>query len=138
MDYVTGVTTNPNLMAKVGGEPLKILQDLLAVRDWPVFYQPGAVGEGALSEARAAWQLDTEQVVAKLPASPWAFPLAGELRRTGCRVSITAVYTVAQAVLAAAVGTVSVIICVDRARRLMAEGGQELTRAIARTVRGDK
>jgi len=132
MGYVAGVTTNPTLMARAGREPLSVLRDLLAVKDWPVFYQPGAISPaGALDEACAAFALAPNQVVVKLPATKWAFPVAVMLGSRGCRVSITAVYTPAQAVLAAAVGAESVIVYVDRARRLLTEGGADVTRSIS-------
>lgn len=122
--YVSGVTTNPTLLRAAGGEPLRQLATLLEVfRAGPVLYQLHALsGPAARREADAACALAPDRVVLKLPARGDLYTLAADLRRDGVRCAMTAVYSPAQAVLAAQVGAAWVIPYVDRARRLLTDG----------------
>ena len=119
--YVYGVTTNPTLLRRAG----------VSAREVPGLVQQ-AVAEGArelhlqvyhaydvpamLSEGRALAQLDAERVVVKIPATPQGYAAAAQLSRQGLRVTMTAVYTVRQALLAQAVGARYIAVYVGRMR----------------------
>ena len=116
--YVQGITTNPKLMAESGRRPLEQLEALLeAFPGGPVFFQPGSV-ERAEAELVEALRLGDGRVVAKLPAQSPMFSLGAELARAGVTVAYTAVYSPAQALVAASAGAAWVICYVDRAARL--------------------
>ena len=116
--YVQGMTTNPKLMAESGRRPLEQLEALLeAFPGGPVFFQPGSV-ERAETELVEALRLGDGRVVAKLPAQAQMFSLGAELARAGVTVAYTAVYSPAQALVAASSGAAWVICYVDRAARL--------------------
>jgi len=116
--YVQGMTTNPKLMAESGRRPLEQLKALLeAFPGGPVFFQPGSV-ERAETELVDALRLGDGRVVAKLPAQAQMFSLGTELARAGVTVAYTAVYSPAQALVAASAGAAWVICYVDRAARL--------------------
>ncbi len=116
--YVRGITTNPKLMAESGRKPLEQLRALLdAFPAGPVFFQPGSP-EGAAAELAEALRLGQERVVAKLPAQAPMFSLGTQLARDGVTVAYTAVYSGAQALVAASADAAWVIPYVDRAARL--------------------
>ena len=116
--YVHGITTNPKLMAESGRLPLEQLEALLdAFPAGPVFFQPGSP-EGAATELAEALKLGEQRVVAKLPAQAQMFALGTDLARDGVAVAYTAVYSPAQALVAASAEATWVIPYVDRAARL--------------------
>ena len=116
--YVHGITTNPKLMAESGRLPLEQLEALLdAFPAGPVFFQPGSP-EGAATELAEALKLGEQRVVAKLPAQAQMFALGTDLARDGVTVAYTAVYSPAQALVAASAEATWVIPYVDRAARL--------------------
>jgi transaldolase len=119
MGFVTGITTNPALMARETGAPLEHLQRLLdAFPHGPVCYQPTLSDAATMdAQARAATALDPERVIAKLPATLEAARLACALRDEGRRSAFTAVYSPAQALLAHESGCAWIIPYVDRAAR---------------------
>ncbi len=118
MAYVRGITTNPKLMAESGCRPPEQLEALLeAFPGGPVFFQPGSP-ERADKEMAEALRLGGGRVVAKLPAQARMFSLGIELAHAGVTVAYTAVYSPAQALVAASAGAAWVICYVDRAARL--------------------
>jgi transaldolase len=118
LGWVHGITTNPTLMAATGNEPDGQLRLLLeAFRTGPVFVQP-STPERAEPEARRALESGGARVVAKLPAQLAMFSLGARLAAEGHQVAFTAVYSPAQAIVAAAAGASWVIPYVDRAARL--------------------
>ena len=116
--YVRGITTNPKLMAESGRPPLEQLEALLeAFPAGQVFFQPGCP-ERATTELAEALRLGGQRVVAKLPAQAQMFSLGTDLARDGVTVAYTAVYSPAQALVAASAEATWVIPYVDRAARL--------------------
>lgn len=134
--FIQGVTTNPSLMRPHADDPLAHLADLLRLfGDGPVFYQPTSVDpEEAEREARAALEIASERVVAKLPARLDYVRLAARLSGEGTSCALTAVFSPAQALLAHQSGCRYVIPYVDRAAR-DGSGGHDLVRRLA-TVLG--
>lgn len=124
--WVTGITTNPSLMAATGREWHDQLPLLLAAfESGPVFVQPPDAAD-AETAVRRALSLAPSRVVAKLPAQARLFDLGARLAGEGISVAFTAVYTAAQAVVAACAGAEWVIPYVDRAERLR-PGGDVVT-----------
>jgi transaldolase len=119
LGFVSGITTNPALMARETKEPLAHLARLLeAFPDGPVCYQPTLSTPEVMGEqARAAAALAPDRVVAKLPATLEAISLAAALHDEGIDSALTAVYSPAQALLAHEAGCLWVIPYVDRAAR---------------------
>ena len=122
LGFVAGVTTNPSLMAKVGGEPLAVLAEVLAAFPGPVFYQPApSEVDAAEEQARRAFACSPGQVTIKLPARGDFARLAARLTAAEVPCALTAVYSPAQALVARAAGCRWVIPYFDRARRLVPE-----------------
>lgn len=124
LGVAAGVTTNPTLMARSGQSAERQLELLLdAFLEGPVFFQ---VEHQTIDLARKqALRVDGQapgRVVIKLPATLDYFGLAAELHEREVRVAMTAVYTPAQAILAAQVRAEWIITYVDRAQRLHPQG----------------
>lgn len=133
LGFVTGITTNPTLAAAAGlGGPAERVATLLrALPQGPVYHQvEEETDDGAAAEIAAVRATAPERIVFKLPATPWHYRLAARLTAQGVAVSMTAVYTPSQVLLAAAVGAESVICYVDRAARLR-QGGERLVAELA-------
>ena len=130
LGWVHGLTTNPILLAKSDRSPVETLQELAQVLNGPVFYQLLAQDLTNLqAEAAVARQILGRRLVLKIPATPYGFQAAAQLSRLfAC--ALTAVYSPAQAVVAAAAGAQYVIPYVNRATRLMGDG-IKLVREIA-------
>ena len=132
LGFVSGITTNPTLMARETTQPLAHLSLLLtAFPRGPLCYQPTSSSFSELiDEARAAASTAPERIVIKLPATLDAIRVAPILVGDGLRCALTAVYSPAQALLAHEVGCVWVIPYVDRAARLSG-GGQRIVEPLA-------
>ena len=124
LGIAAGITTNPTLMAKSGEPPEQQLRLLLkAFPEGPIFFQVEARDvDAARDQARRAHDQASGRVVIKLPATLALFGLAAELRSQQIRTAMTAVYTPAQAILAAQVQAEWIITYVDRAARLHPQG----------------
>jgi transaldolase len=126
---LAGITTNPALLRKEGGDPLEQLCAILATTPVPVFFQPTEADTTAareqLAEARA---LDPDRVRAKLPLADVYLPLLREACDDGAPFAVTAVYSPVQALVASEFGAGWIIPYVDRARRLLDDGDTLVSR----------
>jgi transaldolase len=118
--FVYGVTTNPTLLRRAGLRAAAV-PDLARL----------ALGQGAgelhlqvyasdtagmLEDAAFLHALDPARVVVKIPATAPGYAAAGRLTRQGVRVTLTAVYTVRQAILAGGAGAAYIAVYVGRMR----------------------
>jgi transaldolase len=134
MNYVSGITTNPTLMARASATPDVQIPRLLEAFPGLVFHQPISLDpKKVMPEVMRLYERSGGRLVAKLPATPVMYPLIGWLRDEDVRVAVTGVYSPAQAVVAAAAGAEWVIPYVNRAKRLM-DGGEHLITEIATTL----
>lgn len=124
LGFVTGVTTNPKLMAAAAGPPLATLAELCDCGPGVVFYQVTADDAAAREkEARDAYAVRPGRVGIKIPCTTENLAMAVRLTRDGVGpIGITAVFTPAQAVLAAAAGAEFVLPYVNRLTRLTGDG----------------
>ncbi|MCW6036492.1 transaldolase [Spirulina subsalsa FACHB-351] len=120
--WVKGITTNPTLLAKSPLPPLTTLEKLTAICPGELYYQLTSVDfEGMVQEAAQAREVVGEKLVLKIPATPLGFTVAAHLSgQIAC--SITAIYSAAQAVVAAEAGAKYAIAYVNRASRLLGDG----------------
>lgn len=123
LGFVTGVTTNPTLMAQAGASPKTVISAICAAVDGPVFYQLTAkTPKDREREGRDIAALGRQdQVVLKIPAATDNFRLVQQLS-ADIPCAVTAVYSAAQALAAAEAGADFVIPYVNRATRLLGDG----------------
>lgn len=118
--FVAGVTTNPTLLRRAGVGAAAVpdlARAALAAGARELHLQTyGDSAEAMLREARELVSLDPERVWVKLVATPDGYAAAARLAAEGARVTLTAVYTLRQALLAESVGARAVAIYLGRMR----------------------
>lgn len=118
--FVAGATTNPTLLRRAGvraaGVPA-LARSILAAGARELHLQVYAADSaGMLAEARELLAIDPARVIVKIPATPEGYCAAAQLAQQGARVTLTAVYTLRQALLAHSVGARYVAIYLGRMR----------------------
>lgn len=121
LGFVSGITTNPQLIAQTGLPGLDVLEKLVNTFDGHVFYQLTATNlENRIDEAWQAYDLRPDRVVIILPATTQNL---GFIRRVSeIEVAITAVYSPLQAYAAAEAGAHYVIPYFNRASQSISDG----------------
>lgn len=118
--YVYGVTTNPTLLRRAGVRAAQVPELVRyaidrGAREMHVQTYADDVA-GMLDEAEALHEIAPEHVVIKLPATPGGYSAAAQLTRRERRVTLTAVYTLRQALLAQSVGARYIAVYLGRMR----------------------
>lgn len=122
LGFVSGITTNPTLMAKVQGRPFDIIAELADLCPGPVFYQLTAptVAERE-AEARRVLAL-RPNIALKIGMTTENLTLAAKLAKEGVKVGMTASYSAAQTYLACQANVLYSIAYVNRSTRLQGDG----------------
>ena len=104
LGIIDGVTTNPTLMAKEGGDPKQILRKICDLVKGPVSGEVVATDyEGMVREGRDI-QAISEHMVIKVPFTHAGVRACKTLSSEGSRVNVTLVFSPTQALIAAKVG----------------------------------
>jgi transaldolase len=104
MGLVDGVTTNPSLMAKEGGDWREIAQGICRMVPGPVSLEVIALdAEGMVSEGRELMQFGPN-VVVKVPMTGEGLKAVRILKSMDIDTNVTLVFSAAQALLAAKAG----------------------------------
>ena len=104
LGIIDGVTTNPSLLAKVGGDPQGILKTICGLVRGPVSAEVVATdADGMIREGRQLAAID-EHIVVKVPFGRPGVQACKTLAAEGLRVNVTLVFSPTQALLAAKVG----------------------------------
>jgi len=102
---VSGVTTNPTLVAAEGQKDYKsVVQQICSIVDGPVSAEVVVEGvEAMTAQARdiAAW---SKNVVVKIPATPEGLEVTSKLAKEGIKVNMTLCFSANQALLGALAG----------------------------------
>jgi transaldolase len=101
---LSGVTTNPSLIAKEGRDFRTVIGEICAIVDGPISAEATSErAEGMLKEARelASWH---PNVVVKIPMTAEGLKAAHACAREGIRTNVTLVFSPTQALLAARAG----------------------------------
>jgi transaldolase len=122
LGLVTGITTNPTIMAKVARKPEDVIAELAGICPGTVFYQLTAptVAERE-TEARRFLAL-RKNVGLKIACTTENLALGARLAKEGFTIAMTAVYSAAQCYLACQAGATYAIPYVNRSTRLQGDG----------------
>ena len=128
---VDGVTTNPSILAKCGGDPFKTLK---AIREFigedELHVQTvAAVSAGIVEDAHRILKELGDDTFIKIPSVPEGFKAMKLLQAEGVRITATAIYTPMQAYLAGKSGAVYAAPYVNRIDN-MGFNGVETAKAI--------
>lgn len=101
---IDGVTTNPSLMAKEGGDPRAILKEICQTVRGPVSAEVVATDASAMiAEGQSLASID-EHIVVKVPFGKDGVKACRALSSEGIHVNVTLVFSPTQAILAAKAG----------------------------------
>lgn len=129
LGILDGVTTNPSLLAKAGGDYRANLKQICQIVKGPVSGEVTATDvDGMLREGREIAAIDQHMVV-KVPLTRAGITACRTLSSEGIRVNVTLVFSAAQALLAAKAGATFVSPFVGRLDDV-ATSGMELIREI--------
>jgi transaldolase len=118
--YVYGVTTNPTLLQRANvriQQVPSLAKQIIGLGAHELHLQVYAENATVmLQDAARLVEIDPERVVIKIPVTPAGLSASAQLVEQGVRVTLTAVYTVAQAVLAMSVGVQYIAVYLGRMR----------------------
>ena len=104
LGIIDGITTNPSLLAKEGGDYRAILKRICQIVKGPTSAEVVATDvDGMLREGRDLATID-EHIIVKVPFTKAGVQACRTLSSEGIRVNVTLIFTPAQALLAAKVG----------------------------------
>jgi transaldolase len=122
LGIIDGVTTNPSLMAKEGGDPRAITKKICEVVKGPVSAEVVATDyAGMVAEGRDLATID-EHIVVKCPFTRDGLRATRTLAGDGIRVNVTLIFSPAQALFAAKVGASYVSPFVGRLDDIASDG----------------
>ncbi len=104
---LSGVTTNPSLIAAAGPDMLKTLRAVVEASPGPVLVQAVGWSDPAPLMAQARWLHDfSNKIIVKLPMSPAGLNALMQLKREvpDLRIAVTLVASIAQAYLVGKAG----------------------------------
>ena len=132
--FVYGVTTNPTLLRRAGVRAAVVsdfTQRVIAFGVKELHLQTySGTRAGIIEEGTMLSELAPKRVVVKIPATPIGYSAAAQLAAKGIRVTLTAVYTVRQAVVAQSVGAAGA-----EAEVLTGRGGRAVRRGTCQRCR---
>ena len=104
MGVISGVTTNPTLVAREGRNFEDVVREIAGIVDGPISAEVVSLkADEMVREARetAGWH---HNIVIKIPMTPDGMKAVKVLSREGIRTNVTLVFSATQALLAAAAG----------------------------------
>ena len=107
MGIISGVTTNPSLIAKEGRDYAETLREIAAIVDGPISGEVKATtedAEGMIAEGRAIYALDPKHMVVKIPMIVEGLKAIKVLSAEGIPTNCTLIFSANQALLAARAG----------------------------------
>jgi transaldolase len=122
LGIIDGVTTNPSLLAKEGGDARAIVKRICQIVQGPVSAEVVATdAAGMIAEGRDLARID-DHVVVKIPFTREGLKAVKALSIDGLRVNVTLVFSAPQALLAAKVGASYVSPFVGRLDDISSDG----------------
>ncbi len=104
MGLLDGITTNPSLLSKEGGDPQKTMEEIVRIIKGDVSLEVVSTDyEGMLEEGRRLHKYG-ENVVVKCPMTPDGLKACKALTAEGIPVNVTLIFSPNQAILAAKSG----------------------------------
>ncbi len=129
LGVISGVTTNPSLIAKEGRNFQEVVQEICSIVDGPISAEVISLkADEMVREAEVLAKIHPN-VVIKIPMVPEGLTAAKELKQRGIKTNVTLVFSANQALLAALAGATFVSPFVGRLDD-MGQDGMELIRDI--------
>jgi transaldolase len=129
LGLVEGVTTNPALLAREGGDPLEQLRSVAELVRGPVSAQVTETEPQAMIRQGRALSELAPNIVVKVPATESGYGAAAELARVGVSCNITLTFQPAQAIPFARIPVAYVSLIIGRKDDFGLDSLEEITRA---------
>ncbi|MEK6834446.1 MAG: transaldolase family protein, partial [Thermoproteota archaeon] len=104
MGLVDGITTNPSLLAKEGGDPQKTMEEIVRIVKGDVSLEVIATDASGMVEEGRRLRKYGKNVVVKCPLTPDGLKACRILTDEGIPVNVTLCFSTNQAILAAKSG----------------------------------
>ena len=101
---LSGVTTNPSLVAKQNDDPETVWKEILAEVDGDISLETTEPDAGPMYEQGLKLAAMGDNAVVKVPMTPAGLEAGRRLADEGIRINVTLVFSPAQAILAAEIG----------------------------------
>jgi transaldolase len=122
MGMVDGVTTNPSLIAKEGGDFKEIITEICRIVDGPISAEVISLEtDGMVTEARELAKID-DNVTIKVPMTVDGLKATRQLASEGIKTNVTLIFSPLQALMAAKAGATFVSPFVGRLDDISHEG----------------
>jgi len=104
MGVISGVTTNPSLIAKEGRDFIEVIKEITKIVDGPISAEVISLeSEGMVKEARELVKIH-KNIVVKIPMCVEGLKAVKILAAEGVKTNVTLIFSAAQALLAARAG----------------------------------
>jgi transaldolase len=123
---LSGVTTNPTLVAKEGEDPEAVWKEILAEVEGDISLETTELEAAPMYEEGQRLAGMAPNAVVKVPMTPAGLETGKRLAGDGIRVNVTLVFSPAQAILAAEIGAYCVSPFLGRLDDVGADGMQVL------------
>ncbi len=104
MGLLDGITTNPSLLAKEGGDPQKTMEEIVRIVKGDVSLEVVSTEYSGMMEEGRRLKKYGSNVVIKVPMTPDGLKACKSLSSEGMAVNVTLVFSPNQAILAAKAG----------------------------------
>lgn len=104
MGLLDGITTNPSLMSKEGGDPKKVMEEITKIVKGPVSLEVVSTEYSGMIEEGKRLRQYGSNVVVKVPMTPDGLKACKHLDSEGIPVNVTLIFSPNQALLAAKSG----------------------------------
>lgn len=130
LGVLSGVTTNPSLIAKEGRDFKQVISEIVELVDGPISAEVTAPdAEGMVSQAKELAAIHPN-IVIKVPVCKEGLIAVAELKKLGIKTNVTLIFSTSQAILAARAGASFVSPFIGRLDDI-SDDGAELIEEIA-------
>lgn len=122
LGIISGVTTNPSLIAKEGRDFIEVVKEITTIVDGPISAEVISTdSEGMVKEARELAKIH-KNIVIKIPMTAEGLKAVNVLSKEGIKTNVTLVFSATQALLAARAGATYVSPFVGRLDDISTDG----------------
>lgn len=122
MGVVDGITTNPTLLSKEKGDPIKTMKKIVEIMKGPVSLEVIAITFDKMMEESLKLAKYGDNVVVKIPMTMDGLKVVHALTKMGIKTNVTLIFSANQALLAAKAGATYVSPFIGRLDDIGAEG----------------
>jgi len=122
LGVVDGITTNPTLLSKEKGNPIKTMKKIVEIMKGPVSLEVIAIDFNKMMEESLKLAKYGENVVIKIPMTMDGLKVVHALTKKGIKTNVTLIFSANQALLAAKAGATYVSPFIGRLDDIGSEG----------------